>query len=134
MVKHRQGQRLVDVDIVKAHGSWTRIQQGLDELGYNQPNTSAVERFNATARRMNAHQARRSLAFAHRIETRRAFAWWSAIVYNWVRPHRSLRLELQGSEENKRCQPRTPAMAMSLTEHIWEVSDLLRYPVYPKQG
>ncbi|GEM_PF-4675317 len=36
------------------------------ELGYTQPNTFAVERFNATARRMNPHQVRRSLAFAHR--------------------------------------------------------------------
>jgi hypothetical protein len=84
--------------------------------------------------RMNAHQVRRSLAFAHRIETRPAVAWWSATVYNWVRPHRSLRLPLEVPQANKRFQPRTPAMAMGLTDHIWEVADLLHYPVYPKQG
>lgn len=132
VVKHRQGKQLVEVDIVKAYGSWKRIEQGLDDWGYNQPNTSAVERFNATARRMNAHQVRRSLAFAHRTETRRAFAWWSATVYNWVRPHRSLRLELEVPQANKRFQPRTPAMAIGLTDRIWQVAEVLRYPVYPK--
>jgi hypothetical protein len=81
---------------------------------------------------MNAHQVRRSLAFAHRIETRQAFAWWSATVYNWVRPHRSLRLELELPLANKRFQPRTPAMAMGLTNRIWEVAELLRCPVYPQ--
>jgi hypothetical protein len=49
----------MEMETLKAHGSWKRIEQGLEELGYNQPNTSAVERFNATARRMNAHQVRR---------------------------------------------------------------------------
>ncbi|MEM9090298.1 MAG: hypothetical protein AAGC93_16305 [Cyanobacteria bacterium P01_F01_bin.53] len=44
---------------------------------YNVPNTSTVERFNGTARRMNAHQIRRSLAFAHRHRTRQAMACWS---------------------------------------------------------
>jgi len=62
------------VDIVKVHSSWTRIEQGLAELGYNQPNTSTVERFNAIARRINAYQVRRSLAFAHRVDPRRAMA------------------------------------------------------------
>jgi hypothetical protein len=51
--------------VAKAHGSWRRIQQGLDELGYWVPNPSTVERFHATARQMNAHQVRPSLAFAH---------------------------------------------------------------------
>ncbi|MBD2157641.1 hypothetical protein H6G02_24635 [Leptolyngbya sp. FACHB-16] len=117
--------------MVKAHGRWRRIEQGLDELGYHQPNTSAVERFNATARRMNAHQVRRSLAFSHRVDTRWALAWWSVCVYNWVRPHRSLRQRLQQPQGKRLYQQRTPAIAMGLTNQIWNVSDLLRYVVYP---
>lgn len=119
------------MEIVKAHGSWTRIEQGLAELGYNQPNTSTVERFNATARRMNAHQVRRSLAFAHRVETRRALAWWSACVYNWVRVHRSLQQPLTEPQGKRLYQQRTPAMAMGLTVQVWNVADLLRCVVYP---
>ena len=42
--------------------SWPRINQALEKMGYNTPNTSTMERFNGTARRMNAHQVRGSLA------------------------------------------------------------------------
>lgn len=99
-------------------------------MGYNIPNTSTVERFNGTARRMNAHQVRRSLAFAHRTRTRKAIAGWSATVYNWVREHRSLRQPLAVPEGRKRYQQRTPAMAIGLTERIWTEADILRTPVY----
>jgi hypothetical protein len=132
VIKHRQGSRLDHVEVYKAHGSWRRINQCLDALGYNTPNTSAVERFNATARRMNAHQVRRSLAFAHRRPTRRALAWWTMMVYNWVRPHRSLR-QLLAAPEGRRCyQQRTPAMAIGLAQGIWSEAQLLRMPVYPE--
>ncbi|WP_235108614.1 hypothetical protein [Acaryochloris sp. 'Moss Beach'] len=130
VIKHRQGQKLEAVEVSKAHGSWQRINQALDEIGYNIPNTSTVERFNGTARRMNAHQVRRSLAFAHRSNTRQAVAWWSATVYNWVRVHRSLRTPLEVTEGKKRFQQRTPAMAVGLTEHIWTEAQILRAPVY----
>lgn len=132
VIKHRQGRKLTAVVVSKAHGSWRRINQSLAALGYNLPNTSAIERFNGTARRMNAHQVRRSLAFAHRPQTRKALAWWSLAVYNWVRPHRSLRQKL-AVPQGKRCyQPRTPAIAMGLTQGIWSEADLLRAPVYPQ--
>lgn len=130
VVKHRQGKKLVKVDLHKAHGSWRRINEGLEALGYNQPNTSAVERFNATARRMNPHQVRRSLAFAHRPKTREALAWLSGCVYNWVREHRSLRQRLDAPQGKRLYQPRTPAMAMNLTDKIWDVAELLSCPVY----
>ncbi|MEM8643230.1 MAG: hypothetical protein AAGG51_31105 [Cyanobacteria bacterium P01_G01_bin.54] len=130
VVKHRQGRKLKTVEVCKAHGSWPRINQALEQMGYNTPNTSTVERFNGTARRMYAHQVRRSLAFAHRTRTRQAMAWWSATVYNWVREHRSLRQSLAVPEGRKLYQQRTPAMAIGLTERIWTEADILRTPVY----
>lgn len=131
MVKHRQGRKLESVDIHKAHGSWSRVNQALEQLGYNQPNTSTVERFNGTARRMNAHQVRRSSAFAHCRRTREAMAWWSATVYNWVRIHRSLKQRLEQPEGSKLYQQRTPAMAMGVPQRIWTEAEILRTPVYP---
>jgi len=101
IVKHREGQRVVAVDIRYAHGSRRCVQQVLDQLGYTTPNTSAIERRNGTARRMSAHQVRRSLAFAHRDDTKVALGWWGLTVYNWCRPHRSLRLSLAESEGKK---------------------------------
>jgi len=101
IVKHREGQRVVAVDIHYAHGSRRCVQRVLEQLGYHTPNTSAIERRNGTARRMNAHQVRRSLAFSRRDDTKIALGWWGLTVYNWCRPHRSLRLPLAESEGKK---------------------------------
>lgn len=94
IIKHRQGKRVVDIEIRHTYGSQKRVNQVLEYLGYTTPNTSAVERRNGTARRMNAHQVRRSLAFSRRPDTKEALGWWGVTVYNWCRPHRSLRQEL----------------------------------------
>jgi IS1 family transposase len=109
IVKHREGQRIVAVDIRYAHGSRRCVQQALDQLGYTTPNTSAIERRNGTARRMSAHQVRRSLAFARRDETKVALGWWGLTVYNWCRPHRSLRLRL-AQPQGKKSSSRAPLL------------------------
>jgi hypothetical protein len=53
-----------------------------------------MERRNGTARRMNAHQVRKTTAFARRPETKVALGWWGLTVYNWCRSHRTLRQRL----------------------------------------
>ena len=106
IVKHREGSRVVQVDIRYAHGSQTLVHQMLERLGYNVPNTSAIERRNGTARRMSAHQVRRSLAFSRRSDTKLALGWWAVTVYNWCRPHRSLRLPLDFPQGKKSSNPK----------------------------
>ena len=91
VIKHRQGKWVVDIEIRYTHGSQKRVNLGLEQLGYTVPNTSAIERRNGTARRMSAHQVRKSLAFSRRSDTKEALGWWAVTVYNWCRPHRSLR-------------------------------------------
>jgi IS1 family transposase len=101
IVKHREGQRVVEVDIRYVHGSKRCVQRVLEQLGYTTPNPSAIERRNGTARRMNAHQVRRSLAFSRRVDTKIALSCWGLTVYNWSRPHRSLRLRLAQPQDKK---------------------------------
>ena len=91
IVKQREGARLVEVDIRYAHGSQKRVEQALASLGYSQPNTSAIERRNGTARRMTIYQVRKSIAFSRRPDAKLALGWWGVTVYNWCRHHRSLR-------------------------------------------
>jgi IS1 family transposase len=91
IIKHQSGYRLKAVEIRYVHGSQKRIEQALDRLGYNVPNTSAIERRNGTARRMSAAQVRKTLAFAKKGETKEAMGWWAMTVYNWCREHRSLK-------------------------------------------
>ena len=91
VIKHQSGYRLKEVEIRYVHGSKKRIEQALDRLGYNVPNTSAIERRNGTARLMSAAQVRKTLAFAKKGETKEAMGWWGMTVYNWCREHRSLK-------------------------------------------
>lgn len=101
VIKHQSGHRLQAVEIRYAHGSKKRIEQALDRLGYNVPNTSAIERRNGTARLMSATQVRRTLAFAKTEATKEAMGWWGVTVYNWCRPHRSLKQLLTQPEGKK---------------------------------
>ena len=94
IIKHRANQRLKSVEIRYAHGSKKRIDQALESLGYNVPNTSAIERRNGTARRMSAAQTRKTLAFSRDPEQKYALGWWNLTVYNWCRANRSLKLPL----------------------------------------
>lgn len=101
IVKHKRGYRLHRVAIRYAHGSQKRIAQALDRLGYQVPNTSAIERRNGTARLMSSTQVRKTLAFAGKASTKEAMGWWGVSVYNWCRPHRSLRQLLPESVGKK---------------------------------
>ena len=91
IIKHRQNGRLQSIEIRYTHGSKKRIDQALTDLGYHVPNTSAIERRNGTARLMSKAQVRKTLAFAKRKDQKTALGWWGLTVYNWCRPHRSLR-------------------------------------------
>ena len=131
VVKKRQGKRLVEVSVELAHGSRKRLERELQRLNYNQPNTSAVERRNGTARRMDAFSVRKSLAFARRPESRNANGAWSMTVYNWRRANRSLRKLLLEPQGKKLYEKRSPAMAAGLTDFLWSVEDILRYQPFP---
>ena len=103
VIKHRQGARLQEIEIRYTHGSRKRIRIALEELGYQVPNTSAIERRNATARMMSKAQVRKTLAFSKRSDEKLRLGWWSLTVYNWCRPHRSLRQDLPEPVGKKVC-------------------------------
>ncbi len=92
-------------------------------LGFSgQVTTAFVERVNLTLRRGVAGLARRTWATARTAPGLLAqVAWWRA-YYHWVRPHRGLR----GAPG---APPRTPAMALGLTDHRWTVAELLAQPL-----
>ena len=77
--------------------------------------TSFVERQNLTMRMAMRRFTRLTNAFSKKLSHLKAavalhFAW-----YNFVRIHRSLRT--------------TPAMDAGLTDHVWEIADLLCHAV-----
>ena len=83
--------------------------------------TAFMERWYGPLRGLCAPLRRRtrcSSASQHRHQAR---VWLVVDLYNFVLPHKSLRH--QG-------QPRTPAMAIGLAEHVWSYRDYLWYPVH----
>jgi len=93
-------------------------------------NTAYIERLNATFRARLATLTRRTRAGVHQRDTLEAGMWLVGTVYNFCRPHRSLR-QLQAANDSpaRRWLERTPAQAAGLTDHRWPVHELLLFPV-----
>ena len=105
-------------------------QEVLELLGRS---TAYVERSHLTSRLFNGRQVRKTLAFSKALKMYRAAAIWEDAYYNLVRPHKSLRIPApEGS--GQRWQPRTPAMAAGLTDHIWTVKELLTTLPLPRSS
>jgi hypothetical protein len=132
VIKEYEKKHVKSVRINIAHGTQKCVSEKLGELGYLTINTSAAERFNATKRLMDAYQVRKSIAFSRHPRTRDGVGWWTTVVYNYCRPHESLK-EVIGTDHrgHNRYKHRTPAMAAGVVPHILTIEAILRTPVYP---
>lgn len=124
VIKQRENGRVVGVKLRVIFGDKDEV---LELLGKS---TAYVERTHLTMRLFNGRLARRTLALSKELKMYRASAAWEDLVYNFGRPLKILRVEV--SDDPKRhWQPRTPAMAAGLTDHIWTVKELLTTVVLP---
>ncbi len=107
----------------------------LASLGMRQINTSFVEplRVNLTLRHLVSRLKRRGLNFSKKREYLVWHLQLAVAYYHFVRPHRGLCLAepvpTQGTP--KKWEPRTPAMAANLTDHIWTLEELLMFHAPP---
>jgi hypothetical protein len=119
-------------------GARTEIDRLLATHGW-QINTAFVERLNLTLRQHVAAIGRRVITLAktetglqHQLHLFHAY-------YNLCLPHASLRQALlpavpaSHSRSAKRWQGATPAMAAGLTDHVWNLRELLLFRVPPWQ-
>jgi hypothetical protein len=109
-----------------------------DKMVYGEPeevrdllgeHTPPIERTNLTSRRMNGRLVRKTLSYSKEPEMLKAACAWEDWVDNLTRPVKTLRREV--NDGIRRWQPRSPAMAAGLTEHIWTVKELLMTDVAP---
>jgi hypothetical protein len=104
------------------------IYGGADTLQTTGQSTAYSERTNLTARHMNSRLVRQTLGFSKQVAMLRASSIWEDVVYNLARPVKTLRLAV--FQEGRRWQPRSPAMAAGLSDHLWSMRELLtRIPV-----
>jgi hypothetical protein len=54
------------------------------------------------------------------------------VVYNLVRPLKSLREEV--NNDQRRWEPRSPAMAAGITDHIWTIGEIMMMLAVPERN
>ena len=90
-------------------------------------NTSFVERNNGTDRHQNSRKRRKTYGFSKNLAMHRAAFYFVRYSYNFCWAVRTLRVrDPEGS-----WQPRTPAMAAGLSNHVWSLKEWVTYPAKP---
>ena len=127
--KRRQGGRVVEVRRRIIFGTEGDIDVILKASGCgSQINTAYVERNNLTMRQNVGRLVRKTLSFSKSVHYLQRHIALEDAVYNFVKPHRSLRRPLRKSKDKRRkWEHRTPAMAAGLTDHIWSIEELLEF-------
>jgi hypothetical protein len=119
IVKHRRRGQVVEV-------TYTCVYGKLEEATIS---TAGVERGNLTIRQTNGRMERKTLRCSKTFQDHRKAQVFNDAVYNFVRPHKSLRIK--HPEGVRKWKPRTPAMAAGLTDHVWSLEELLTYRISP---
>jgi hypothetical protein len=125
VIKQRSGHRLAGVTIKVVYGDPDEV---CAQVGGH---TAYVERTQLTSRQMNGRLVRKTLSFSKELAMLEAACAWEDAVYNLTRPLKTLRMPI--NDEPRRWQPRSPAMAAGLTDHIWTISELLMTVVAPER-
>ena len=120
MVKQRENGRVMGINAKTIYGDEREV---LEKLSGG--STSYVERTNLTSRHMNGRLVRKTLGYSKELKMLRASSIWEDTVYNLGRALKTLRVESPESDGNRRWIGRSPAMAAGLTDHIWEIEELL---------
>ena len=80
---------------------------------------------------MNGRLVRKTLSFSKELRLLEASSILEDAIYNFTRSVKTLRVELPNPSKQARWQQRSPAMAASLTDHIWTVRELLTVMLVP---
>jgi IS1 family transposase len=87
-------------------------------------NTAFVERENATDRHRNARKARKTYRFSKDWRYHEAVTYLTLYAYNFCWPVRTLAVK----DDHGRRQPRSPAMAAGLANHVWTMAEWFSMP------
>jgi IS1 family transposase len=136
VIKKYRRRRLVQVSHRVVFGTLAAVNHVLAATGW-QINTAFIERQNLTIRQHVAAVGRRVITLCKgKVGARQQLVLYH-MYYNFCLPHASLRLPLphpeptNGTGSAKRWQPRTPAIAAGLTDHVWTLREVLLFRVPP---
>jgi hypothetical protein len=125
--KRREKGRVIEVVQRIVFGEPNEVLRLLGADNGGKINTAYIERFNLTIRNSLARFIRRGMNGSKDLQMHsRAIDFFQA-WYNFVKPHHSLRLEVNLGR--KKWMQRTPAMAEGITDHVWSLKELLKFRV-----
>lgn len=128
--KTRHQGRVVKIDYHVVFGDRLGVEQALARSPVsNQINTAFVERQNGTDRHRNARKVRKTYRFSKDPDIHDAMTYFSLYSYNFCWPVRTLRIK----DPQGHWQPRTPAMAAGLTNHVWPLAEWVTMPAVQRQ-
>ncbi len=136
VVKTVRRRRLVRVRHRVVFGTLEAVQQVLAACGW-QINTAFIERLNLSIRQHVAAVGRRVTTLCKGEDGLHQQLALYHVYHNFCLPHTSLRQPVpqpeptRGTGSAKRWQPRTPAMAAGLTDHVWTLREVLLFRVPP---
>jgi IS1 family transposase len=126
VIKYTKKRRVVQITRRMTQGSLERAQDLLTQSkGGSVLNTAFIERLNATFRERLATLTRRCRHAAQRLEALETGMYLIGCLYNFCVAHDEL------SSSKHFGTPTTPAMAAGLTDHRWNVHDLLLFKLAP---
>jgi IS1 family transposase len=124
--KTRENNRVVKVESRVIYGTVTAVLAALAVSRVSTAvNTVFVERSNGSDRHRNSRKVRKTYRFSKDWEVHEAMTYFTLYQANFCCPVRTLR---EWDEAAGRWQPRTPAMAAGLTDHVWSIEEWLSYP------
>lgn len=128
--KTREKNRVVQVDRRVIYGTVMAVVAALAASKVSEEvNTVFVERQNGTDRHRNARKARKTYRFSKDWEVHEAVTHFTLYSYNFCWPVRTLRRR----DDQGQWQPRTPAMAAGLTDHVWSLREWLSVPAVQRE-
>ena len=125
--KRKEKGRVVEVLQRVVFGDPDEVMESLGVDSDGKINTAYIERLNLTIRNSLARFVRRGMNCSKDLRMHSQAIDFFQAWYNLVKPHQSLRLEV--NEGRKRWAQRTPAMAEGLTDHVWTLKELLTFRV-----
>lgn len=123
LVKHRSSYRPLDVAVRVVYGDPAEVRETLGG------HTHYVERTQLASRQMNGRPVRKTPSFSKELMMLEAAGAWEDWVCYLTHPVKALRQEIDA--EDRRWQPRSPAMAAGIADHSWTVKELLTTVVAP---
>jgi IS1 family transposase len=128
--KTREKGRVVKIDYRIVFGDQSSVDQALARSPVSRKiNTSFAERQHGTDRHRNARKVRKTYRFSKDPDVHNAMTYFSLYSYNYCWPVRTLRIK----DPQGHWQPRTAAMAASLTDHVWSLTEWVTTPAVQRE-